>query len=166
MAEEITLRVPAKADYVAVVRVILAAAAAIDPDSRDDRVDDLRVAVSEAVTNAVESHQLNGTDSHIEVRCVTEGNRVEVTVQDRGPGFDPDSVPVMPPPENPERLFWENGLGLPLMRRLVDRTDITSGDDGTLVRLVIDTSAEGIPSALHDPAELPITASESGGLND
>ena len=63
-ADEVILRVPAKADYVALVRVVLAAAAAIDPDSRDDRIDDLRVAVSEAVTNAVESHKTAGTDSH------------------------------------------------------------------------------------------------------
>ena len=68
---EVVLQVPAKTDYVALVRVVLSAAASIDPDSRDDRVDDLRVAVSEAVTNAVEAHQLGGTDRHIEVRCRT-----------------------------------------------------------------------------------------------
>lgn len=138
--EEVLLRVPAKSDYVALVRVVLAAAAAIDPGSRDDRVDDLRVAVSEAVTNAVEAHQTAGTDSHIEVRCVTEGHQVEVTVRDRGVGFDPDEVPVVPDAEDPKRMFYENGLGIPLMKRLVDKTDIETGDEGTLVRLVIDTS--------------------------
>lgn len=138
--DEVILRVPAKSDYVALVRVVLAAAAAIDPESRDDRVDDLRVAVSEAVTNAVESHQTAGTDSHIEVRCFTSGHHVEVTVRDRGPGFDPDSVPVVPDAEDPQRMFFENGLGLPLMRRLVDKTDIETGDEGTLIRLIIDTS--------------------------
>jgi serine/threonine-protein kinase RsbW len=140
--DEVILRVPAKSDYVALVRVVLAAAASIDPDSRDDRIDDLRVAVSEAVTNAVESHHLNGTDSRIEVRCLTVNHQVEVTVRDRGPGFDPDDVIEAPDAEAPDRLFFESGLGLPLMRRLVDRTDIETGDDGTLVRLVIDTSAE------------------------
>jgi len=138
--DEVVLRVPAKADYVALVRVVLAAAASIDPDSRDDRIDDLRIAVSEAVTNAVESHKAAGTDSHVEVRCFTEGHHVEVTVRDRGPGFDPDNVPVVPDAEDPQRMFFEHGLGLPLMRRLVDKTDIETGDDGTLVRLVIDTS--------------------------
>ncbi|MGI9607204.1 MAG: ATP-binding protein [Acidimicrobiales bacterium] len=138
--DEVVLRVPAKSDYVALVRVVLAAAAAIEPDSRDDRIDDLRIAVSEAVTNAVEAHQAAGTDSHIEVRCVTSGNEVEVTVRDRGPGFDPEDVPTVPEPESPERLLFEHGLGLPLMQRLVDHTDIHSDDDGTLVRLVIDTS--------------------------
>ncbi len=138
--EEVVLRVPAKSDYIALVRVVLAAAASIDPDSRDDRIDDLRVAVSEAVTNAVEAHKAAGTDSHVEVRCFTDGNHVEVTVRDRGPGFDPDEVESAPDAEDPRRLFFENGLGLPLMRKLVDRTDIQSGDDGTLVRLVIDTS--------------------------
>ncbi len=138
--DEVILRVPAKSDYVALVRVVLAAAAAIDPDSRSDRVEDLRVAVSEAVTNAVEAHKAAGTDSHIEVHCFTEGNHVEVTVRDRGPGFDPDSLPVMPDPASPERLFFEDGLGIPLMKRLVDKTDIETSGDGTLVRLVIDTS--------------------------
>ena len=71
--DEVLLRVPAKSDYIALVRVVLAAAAAIDPDSRSDRVEDLRVAVSEAVTNAVESHRAAGTDSHVEVRCWTKG---------------------------------------------------------------------------------------------
>lgn len=138
--DEVILRVPAKSDYVALVRVVLAAAAAIDPDSRSDRVEDLRVAVSEAVTNAVEAHKAAGTDSHIEVHCFTEGNNVEVTVRDRGPGFDPDSVPVVPDADSPERMFFENGLGIPLMKRLVDKTDIETSGDGTLVRLVIDTS--------------------------
>ena len=139
-ADEVILRVPARSDYVALVRVVLAAAAAIDPDSRDDRVDDLRIAVSEAVTNAVEAHQAAGTDSHVEVRCLTTGHHVEVTVRDRGPGFDPDTVPVVPDAEKPERLFFEHGLGLPLMRKLVDKTELETGDDGTLVRLIIDTS--------------------------
>ncbi len=139
--DEVILRVPAKSDYVALVRVVLAAAASIDPDSRSDRVEDLRVAVSEAVTNAVEAHKAAGTDSHIEVHCFTKGNDVEVTVRDRGPGFDPDSVPVVPDAESPERMFFENGLGIPLMKRLVDKTDIETGDGGTLVRLVIDTSS-------------------------
>lgn len=140
VSEEVILRVPAKADYIALVRVVLAAAAAIDPDSRDDRVDDLRIAVSEAVTNAVEAHKAGGTDSHIEVRCFTSGHQVEVTVRDRGPGFDPDSVEAAPDAEDPQRLLWESGLGFTLMRKLVDRTDIQTSDDGTLVRLVIDTS--------------------------
>lgn len=140
LGEEVVLRVPAKTEYIALVRVVLAAAAAIDPDSRDDRVDDLRIAVSEAVTNAVESHKAAGTDSHIEVRCLTDGHQVEVTVRDRGPGFDPDAVESAPDAEDPRRLLFENGLGIPLMRKLVDRTDIQSSDDGTLVRLVIDTS--------------------------
>lgn len=138
--DEVVLRVPAKSDYIALVRVVLAAAAAIEPDSRDDRIDDLRVAVSEAVTNAVESHKAAGTDSHVEVRCVTQGNQVEVTVRDRGPGFDPDNIPVVPDAESADRLLFEHGLGIPLMRRLVDKTDIETGDKGTLVRLIIDTS--------------------------
>lgn len=141
-SDEVILRVPAKSDYVALVRVVLAAAASIDPDSRDDRVDDLRIAVSEAVTNAVESHNLAGTDSRIEIRCVTDDSSVEVTVKDKGPGFDPDNVTQLPDVESPERLLFESGLGLTLMRKLVDRHHIESNDDGTVVRLIIDTASQ------------------------
>ena len=144
MTDEVVLRVPAKADYVALVRVVLAAAAAIDPESRDERIDDLRIAVSEAVTNAVVAHRDAGTDSHIEIRCISEGHTVEITVRDRGPGFDPDTIFVLPDVEDPERLKFEHGLGIPLMRRLVDHTDIETYDDGMLVRLVMDTAAQTV----------------------
>ena len=61
-------------------------------------------------------------------------------MRDRGPGFDPDALPEMPDVEDPRRMLFEHGLGITLMRKLVDKTDIQTGDDGTLVRLVIDTS--------------------------
>ena len=43
----------------------------------------------------------------------------------------------LPDAESPERLEFESGLGLALMRRLADETTIETSVDGTAVRLII-----------------------------
>jgi anti-sigma regulatory factor (Ser/Thr protein kinase) len=39
--------------------------------------------------------------------------------------------------ETPERLDYESGLGVSLMRRLADEAVVESGPDGTVVRLTL-----------------------------
>jgi serine/threonine-protein kinase RsbW len=133
---EVILEIPARPEYLAVARQVVVAAASVEPTFRDTRLDDLRIAVSEATTNAIDAH---GTvdDERIVIRCNLADDRVEVEVVDRGPGFDPESAPTAPPPEHPDRLEWETGLGLPLMRGLTDETEISSGERGTAVRMTV-----------------------------
>ena len=50
-------------------------------------------------------------------------------------------MPAVPAPEHPERLEWEHGLGIPIMRELADETEIHSTAEGTSVRLVVYRSA-------------------------
>lgn len=135
----VTLEIPARPEFLGLVRAVVAAAANVESDFRDGRVEDLRLAVSEATTNAIEAHQLIGLDNRISVQAAMSGDRIEVVVRDQGPGFDPDALEAMPEPDTPERLFFEHGLGIPLMKRLTDESDISSSDEGTTVRLVIYT---------------------------
>ena len=135
----VTLEIPARPEFLGLVRAVVAAAANVESDFRDDRVEDLRLAVSEATTNAIEAHQLIGLDNRISVQAAMSDDRIEVVVRDQGPGFDPAALEAMPEPGTPERLFFENGLGIPLMRELADESDISSSSDGTTVRLVIYT---------------------------
>ena len=102
-----------------------------------DRVADLRLAVSEAVANAVRAQELFSIPDRVTIWCNLAESFIEVEVADRGRGFDPDQVPDLPHVETPERLDHESGLGLSLMRDLADETVIESGPDGTAVRLVI-----------------------------
>jgi serine/threonine-protein kinase RsbW len=142
---EVRLEIPARADYLGLARQVVAAAAAVEPRFRDDRIDDLRVAVSEATTNAIEAHADLDRDERIVIRCNLGADRIEVEVVDRGGGFDPADVEEMPDPEDPARLEREHGLGLPLLRVLTDEAEIISGERGTAVRLVVYRSAHLAP---------------------
>ena len=137
----VELEIPAEAEFLSLVRAVVATAAALDPRLRDERIEDLRLAVSEATTNAIEAHAELGSMERIAIRCDLSDDRIEVEVQDHGEGFDPDSLDPLPPPTDPKRLEYEHGLGLPLMRVLADETQIRSGADGTAVRLVVFTKS-------------------------
>ncbi|MDW3220651.1 MAG: ATP-binding protein [Acidimicrobiales bacterium] len=137
---EIVLEIPARTEYVSFVRVVVAAAAEIEPDMDVDRIDDLRVAVSEATTNAIEAHGLRGVDDRIRIQCNLADDEVAVVVHDQGMGFEPEEVPALPEPDTPERLLHEDGLGVHLMELLADEAEISSTDSGTDVRLVVYSS--------------------------
>ena len=137
---DVELRIPARPEYLSLVRAVVAAAASLEPRLGDDRIEDLRLVVSEATTNAIEAHVLMGSSDRISIRCDLADDRIEVEVEDHGDGFDLDDVKELPPVTDPSRLEFERGLGIPLMRVLADEHEIRSSDEGTAVRLVVYTS--------------------------
>jgi serine/threonine-protein kinase RsbW len=134
---QIVLEIPARTEFVSFVRVVVATTAELEPDMDVDRIDDLRVAVSEATTNAIESHMTHNSTDRIRVQCNLADDQVAVVIHDEGIGFEPEELPDLPPPDAPERLFHEAGLGVPLMRLLADESEIISNEGGTDVRLVV-----------------------------
>lgn len=137
MSEVVELEIPARPDFLSLARLVITGAANIEPTFSDDRIEDLRIAVSEAVTNAIEAHASSGANERVILRCDLADDRIEVEVIDRGAGFDPDSTPTAPAADDPERLLHESGLGIPLMRELVDETEFRASPTGTVVRLVV-----------------------------
>lgn len=130
---EVLLEIPARPEYLHLVRQVVAAAAELEPTFPEERIEDLRIAVSEAATNAVEAHVGSGADERILLRCDLSDDRIQVEVLDRGGGFaagDPESAARA-------GALAERGYGLPLMRELADETDISARDDGTAVRLTV-----------------------------
>jgi serine/threonine-protein kinase RsbW len=134
---EVVLEIPARPEYLVVARQVVAAAASVESTFRDDRIDDLRIAVSEATTNAIEAHTDLESVDRIKIRCNLGDDRIEVEVLDQGGGFDPEGVQVVPGVDDPARLDWERGLGIPLMRKFADETEIRPTRGGTAVRLVV-----------------------------
>jgi serine/threonine-protein kinase RsbW len=131
------LEIPARAEFVALVRLVVSSVASSRRILAEARIDDLKLAVSEACTNAIEAHDAASADEHVVVRLAEADDRLQVSVDDRGVGFDPDSLPEHPPVTDPERLNFERGLGIPLIRTLVDEARFVSSGDGTSVRLTL-----------------------------
>ncbi|HEX4901650.1 MAG TPA: ATP-binding protein, partial [Acidimicrobiales bacterium] len=117
-------------DYRPVVRLVLAAAGALEPPVDEQRLDDLRLAVTEACSNAVKVHRVDALAEPVVVSCHIDEEVVRVDVRDRGPGFDPDALAPLPDPDDPERLEHEHGLGIPLIRELTDDVAFRRADDG------------------------------------
>src|SRR2546423_8764237 len=133
----VQLEIPAGAEFVALARLVVSAMASAETQLSDDRVDDLKLAVSEACTNAIEAHDAIDTDERVIVRCRDDESGLEVEIEDRGAGFDPSLLPDHPPVTDPDRLKFERGLGVPLIKTLVDEVEFSSSSAGTAVKMTM-----------------------------
>ena len=133
---EVQLEIPPRLDYLAVVRLVVAAAAVIDPPLPESRLDDLRLAVTEACSNAIKAHRSEAVEPVV-IRCHLDEDRFRIHIRDRGHGFDPDSLVALPDPEDPARLQHESGLGVPLIRVLTDDVSFVANADGTTVSMTL-----------------------------
>lgn len=132
-------------DYRPVVHLVVETAANVDPPLAEQRLEDLRLAVTEACSNAAKVHRRDAPEPVV-VTCHVEDDRVRVDVRDRGPGFDPDELEPLPEPTDPRRLEHEHGLGVPLIRTLADEVDFRPGPDGTIVSMALERRGRGLRS--------------------
>ena len=72
-------------DFVSFVRVVVAAAAELRPDIAIERIEDLKLAVSEAVTNSINAQDRVGTIDRIRIECEVTDDEI-VFIHDRGQG--------------------------------------------------------------------------------
>lgn len=134
---DVEIEIPPTFDHLAMVRSVLSHALSAERVLKDERIHDLRLAVSEATTNAIEAHADVNSDESVKVRVSVDDDAVRVVITDKGAGFDPAKLKPHPPVTDPERLEFERGLGVTLMKRLTDECIIDSGSKGTTVTLVM-----------------------------
>jgi serine/threonine-protein kinase RsbW len=92
----------------------------------------IRLAFDEAIANAFKhGHAALPGDEPIVVTIDVDRSAVRITVEDRGPGFDPERVPD---PTLDENLARPSGRGIMLMRAYM--TDIRFNERGNRVTLV------------------------------
>lgn len=144
--ELVELDLPAKPEVVAVARLVVGSLAAADPAFTDDRAADLRLAVSEACTNAIQAQtRASGRTedpSPIRLRFKQTPGNLEVTVEDQGGGFDPGDLTAHPAVTDPARLEHEGGLGIPLLQFLADEVHFEPTGAGTIVRMIFASRSE------------------------
>jgi anti-sigma regulatory factor (Ser/Thr protein kinase) len=79
----------------------------------------LRLALEEIVSNVMKYAYGPEVDLPIEVGCHQEADRLEVTIADQGPAFDPlKAEPPDIPPDAEDRK--DGGLGIHLIRAIID----------------------------------------------
>jgi serine/threonine-protein kinase RsbW len=131
------LDVPSRPEFIAIVRLVVASVASSRRALADERVDDLKLAVSEACTNAIEANRSVRPTAPVHVEIWEAPDRLEVNIEDSGPGFDPEKLEFPPPVTDPDRLNFERGLGIPLIRTLVDSSAFVRKESGTSVRMTV-----------------------------
>jgi len=125
----ITIKLPSKAEYVSIAR--LAASVISNTVGFDiEEIDDIKVAVGEACNNAV----LHGKSEEevYEIAFKLSEEKIHIEVKDDGVGFDEEKY------EEPDLNHLKgNGLGIYIMKSLMDEVDIVVGENaGTTLKLI------------------------------
>lgn len=129
----VELKIPAKAELLSIVRFTLATISA-QLAVGSEEIEDMKIAVSEACTNAVQYAYPKKTakENYINIKFKPQEESLEIIVQDKGCGFD-----VKKPPKR--ELHDEDihmGLGLIFMKNLMDKVVISSvKGKGTTVKM-------------------------------
>ncbi|WP_019502215.1 ATP-binding protein [Pseudanabaena sp. PCC 6802] len=97
------------------------------------RVQDIVQALTEACVNAIIYSDSDEMD--VDITFIAMHNSLILEVRDRGPGFNPDSVPAPDFDLISEIGVKNGGFGIHMIKSLVDRVEIESSDQGTLIRM-------------------------------
>lgn len=140
MKSEVELHLPPDVQYVGLARLVVTVAAR-QAGMADERVEDLKIAVSEATTNAILAHRRTDEPRPVVLSFgPTPQDAFGVTIIDTGPGFDPA------PPEAQTVREWtdEGGLGVTLIRGLADDVEFMRGEGMRVnMRFAVGLSANG-----------------------
>ena len=128
----ISVRVPSDLDVVEeAVDVVARHCLASGLGARTARFN-LRVALSEALCNAIKYGNAMDPTKSVEVRIEIAPRDIAVHVCDEGAGFDPSSIPD---PTLPDRVDCIEGRGLFLIRQMVDA--VSFNDRGNSICMIL-----------------------------
>jgi serine/threonine-protein kinase RsbW len=128
----ISLRIPAKPEYITLCRLALTGLSQLRAMT-DETIADLKLALTEAVSNSVRHAYGEHGEGHVDIRYVLDPDRLCIEVVDDGEGFDPDEAPSFEGDE-----LSEGGLGIAIIRTIADELEIRSrpGERGSRLRFV------------------------------
>lgn len=125
----IEIAIPPRSVYVGVVRLTVASLAR-HAGLGEDQVDDLRIAVSEACTNAVLAQEEAGNQDPVVVKWVDEPDRLVIDVHGM-------AQPVQTDLEDSHGFSTRSVLSQALLDSLVDESEVTTEEGSTRSRLIL-----------------------------
>ena len=131
MDRVVELEIPARPEFVGIARMAVGALAGIRPGLAYERIDDLRIVVSEACTSAIEGL---GDSSVLKLRCLDGPKALEVRIEAPGSAFE-SAFPIHEPEPEPDTFR------ISLIRALVDDADLKSSAERTELCLVMHRDA-------------------------
>lgn len=124
--ETIKMEITSNPEYVGIIRLTTSGIANKIGFSIDD-IEDMKVAVSEACTNAIK----HSNDDIFYITYTMLENGLTIEISDKGEGYNIENIP-QPDLENPK----ENGLGLFIIQTLMDDVSIESVENkGTTIKM-------------------------------
>lgn len=123
----VEMRVPAKPQYVSVMRLTISGLASRMGFSYDD-IEDLKIATGEAITNVVH-HAYKDGDGEIMIGCALFEDKLEIMVSDYGNSFNFEEIKAKIGPYKEDEnvsMLREGGLGLYLMDTLMDEVKLNN----------------------------------------
>jgi serine/threonine-protein kinase RsbW len=128
-APTVRLTIPAKAEYITLVRLALSGLSQLRPLS-DETLGDLKLAVTEACSNSVRHAYRDGREGAVQVIYELHSDRLVVEVRDDGQGFTiGQAVPAV------DGSLSEGGLGIAIIRELADELELGPTESGKGSRL-------------------------------
>ena len=118
----IEMRVPASAEYVSLIRLTLSGVFSRAGATYDD-IEDAKIAVSEAVTNAVKhAYKEKNNVGIINIYFEILEDKIKIVISDKGDSFDYEIGPY----DKDENIDFlrEGGLGLFLIESLMDEVTV------------------------------------------
>lgn len=119
----IEMKFPSSPEYVGLIRLTLSGVLSRAGATYDD-IEDSKIAVSEAVTNAVKHAYSEDQTGDISVGFAVFNDKVEIIVADNGQSFDYEQIKTELGPYNEDdniNYLREGGLGLFLIETLMDK---------------------------------------------
>jgi serine/threonine-protein kinase RsbW len=115
----VRLRIPARAEHIALARLALSGLADIAGLS-EELLADLKLALTEAVSNSVR-HAYSEGSGFVSIAYEIRSHILAVEVVDDGEGFDPERPPALEGEE-----LTEGGLGIEIIKTIADEFELQS----------------------------------------
>ena len=103
---------------------------ALDAGFDESTVDDISIALTELVNNAIHHANKDNPNKNVTVAFNVDKDKITISIRDEGEGFSPKKISN---PLDPDNLLADSGRGIYLVTALMDDVEFKITNSGTEV---------------------------------